>query len=256
MDDIMQAHAHAKDEYLGVYDEDETEQLRNLATYLDEKHAAGLEVLQQLKTVSSDTSVISLITDSELRVLLCAPDVEKHFTTFKYCSELFPVMGKTFVYLSDKAKKATAMLECFQIVLDCLLNYELSRPEEHFNGSEARLEFFGNMTSFVIPEVTLQQLEADRDVQQARNKNQEKSSEEKPSRNERGMLNIYHLAFNPESLKGLLDDEPSRNFEAVHLAFPEDENAMGIDVEDKQGSRLVWRDGKSYTILAVVEAKD
>ncbi|KAH6882121.1 hypothetical protein BKA58DRAFT_446550 [Alternaria rosae] len=184
---------------------------------------------------------------------------------------------ETFLYLSERAKEATAMLECFQIVLDCLLNYEPSRHEEHFNGSEARLEFFGNTlqcmitgrdldvlpiafrfhkNSFEVPEATLQQLEAVQDVPQARNEEQEKSSERKPSQKARGMLNIYHLAFHPESMKGLLDDEPSRNFEAIHLAFPEDENAMGIDVEDEQDNKLVWRDGKSHTTLAVVEAKD
>ncbi|KAI4627969.1 hypothetical protein J4E80_002105 [Alternaria sp. BMP 0032] len=290
MDDIVQVRAHAKDEDLGVYDEEETERLRNLATYLEEKHATGLEVTQQLKTLSSIPTILALIRDPELRALLCAPDVEKHFTNFKYCSELFPVMGsyiqqrapnklfvETFVYLSDKAKKATALLESFQIVLECVLNYEPSRPEEHFNGSEARLEFFGDMlkcmitdrdlevppiafhfneNSFVVPETTVQQLEADQDVPQVCTEKHEKNSEMKPSRKERGILNIHHLAFDPESLRGLLDDEPSRNFEAVHVAFPEDENAVGIDVEDEQGNKLVWRDGKSHIILAVVETGD
>ncbi|KAI4671949.1 uncharacterized protein J4E78_000447 [Alternaria triticimaculans] len=290
MDDIVQARAHAKDEDVGVYDEEETERLRNLATYLEEKHATGLEVTQQLKNLSSIPTILALITDPELRALLCAPDVEKHFTTFKYCSELFPVMGsyiqqrapnklfvETFVYLSDRAKKATALLECFQIVLECVLNYEPSRPEEHFNGSEARLNFFGDMlkcmitdrhlevppiafhfheNSFVVPEATLQRLEQDQDVPQACTKKQEKVSEMKPSRKERGILNINQLAFDPESLKGLLDDEPSRNFEAVHIAFPEDENAVGIDVEDEQGNKLVWRDGMSHIIFAVTKAED
>lgn len=290
MDDILQAHAHAKEEDQGNYDEDETEQLRSLATYLNEKHAAGLEAIQQLKALPSNLSTLALTTDSELRALLCAPDVEKHFVTFKYCSELFPVMGsyiqqcapnklfaETFVYPSERAKEATAMLEYFQIVLDCLINYEPPQPEEHFNGSEARLEFFGNTlqciitgrdpdvpptafhfhkNSFVVPEATLQQLEAVQDVPQARNEEQQRGSERKPSRKARGMLNIYHLAFHPESMKGLLDDEPSRNFEAVHVAFPEDENAIGIDVKDKQHNKLVWRDGKSHITLAVVEAKD
>ncbi|KAI4705613.1 hypothetical protein J4E81_000497 [Alternaria sp. BMP 2799] len=290
MDDIVQAHAHAKEEDQGSYDEDETEQLKDLATYLDVKHAAGLETIQQLKTLSSIPTILALITDPELRALLCAPDVEKHFATFKYCSELFPAMGsyiqqrapnklfvETFLFLQDKAKKATALLECFQIVIECLLSYEPSRPEEHFNGSEARLEFFGNMlkcmvtgrdlevppiafhfheNSFVVPEATLQQLEEDQDVPQACAEKQEKNSERNPSRKERGILNIYHLAFDPESLKGLLDDEPSRNFEAVHVAFPEDENAVGIDVEDEQGNKLVWRDGKSHIIFAVTKAED
>ncbi|KAI4676819.1 uncharacterized protein J4E84_009414 [Alternaria hordeiaustralica] len=290
MDDIVQAHAHAKEEDQGSYDEDETEQLKDLATYLDVKHAAGLETIQQLKTLSSIPTILALITDPELRAFLCAPDVEKHFATFKYCSELFPVMGsyiqqrapnklfvETFLFLQDKAKKATALLECFQIVLECLLNYEPSRPEEHFNGSEARLEFFGDMlkcmitsrdlevppiafhfheNSFVVPEATIQQLEENQDVPQACTEKQEKNSEKKPSRKERGILNIHHLAFDPESLKGLLDDEPSRNFEAVHVAFPEDENAVGIDVEDEQGNKLVWRDGKSHIIFAVTKAED
>ncbi|KAI4682052.1 uncharacterized protein J4E88_004940 [Alternaria novae-zelandiae] len=272
------------------YDEDETKQLQDLAIYLDAKHAAGLEVVQQLKALPSNPLALSYITDPELRALLCAPDVEKHFTTFKYCSELFPVMGsyiqqrapnkvfvETFVYLRDKAKKATTLLECFQIVLECLLNYEPSRPEEHFNGSEARLQFFGNMlkcmitdkhlevppiafhfheNNFTIPKATLQQLEQDQDVPQACTEKQEKNSEMKPSRKERGILNIHHLAFDPESLKGLLDDEPSREIEAVHVAFPEDENVMGIDVEDEQGNKLVWKDGKPHIVFAVTKAED
>ncbi|KAI4939168.1 uncharacterized protein J4E92_000451 [Alternaria infectoria] len=274
----------------GSYDEDETEQLQDLATYLDAKHAAGLEVVQQLKALPSNPLALSYITDPELRAFLCAPDVEKHFTTFKYCSELFPVMGsyiqqrapnkvfvETFVYLRDKAKKATTLLECFQIVLECLLSYEPSRPEEHFNGSEAGLEFFGDMlkcmitdrhlevppiafhfheNNFTIPEATIQQLEEDQDVPQAFPEKQEEGSKRQSSRKELGVLNTRHLAFDPESLKGLLDDEPSRNFEAVHVAFPEDENAMGIDVEDEQGNELVWRDGKSHIIFAVTKAED
>jgi len=290
MDDIVQAHAHVKDGDLGVYDEDENEQLQDLATYLDTKHAVGLEIVPQLKALPSNPLALSHITDPELRALLCAPDVEKHFTTFNYCSELFPVMGsyiqqlapnkvfvETFVYLRDKAKKATTLLECFQIVLECVLNYEPSRPEEHFNGSEARLEFFGDMlkcmitdrdlevppiafhfheNSFAVPDATLQQLEADQDVSQAYTEKQEENSQTKPSRKERGILNIHHLAFDPESLKGLLDDEPSRDIEAVHVAFLEDENAVGIDVEDEQGNKLVWRDGKSHIIFAVTKAED
>ncbi|KAI4619019.1 hypothetical protein J4E83_005971 [Alternaria metachromatica] len=290
MDDIVQAHAHAKEEDQGSYDEDETDQLKDLATYLDVKHAAGLETIQQLKTLSSIRTILALITDPELRALLCAPDVEKHFATFKYCSELFPVMGsyiqqrapnklfvETFLFLQDKAKKATALLECFQIVIECLLNYEPSRPEEHFNGSEARLEFFGNMlkcmvtgrdlevppiafhfheNSFAVPEATIQQLEEEQDVPRACAQKQEKNLVMKPSRKERGILNIHNLAFDPESLKGLLDDEPSREIEAVHVAFPEDENDVSIDVEDEQGNKLLWSDGKSHIILAVVEAED
>ncbi|KAI4664163.1 uncharacterized protein J4E79_003665 [Alternaria viburni] len=290
MDDIVQAHAHPNEEDQGSYDEDETEQLQDLATYLDVKHAAGLEVIQQLKALLSNPLALSRITDPELRILLCAPDVEKHFATFKYCSELFPVMGsyiqqrapnkvfiETFVYLRDKAKKATALLECFQIVIECVLNYKPSRPEEHFNGSEARLKFFGDMlkcmitdrhlevppiafhfheNNFTIPKATLQQLTQDQDVPQACTEKQEKNSDMKPSRKERGILNIHHLAFGPESLKGLLDDEPSRNFEAVHVAFSEDGNAVGIDVEDEQGNKLVWRDGKSHIIFAVTKAED
>jgi hypothetical protein len=83
-----------------------------------------------------------------------------------------------------------------------------------------------------------------------------KRSENTVFRKERGLLNIHQLAFDPESLKGLLNDEPSRNFEAVHMAFLEDENAMGKDVEDEQGNKLVWWGGKSYIILALIEAKD
>jgi len=290
MDDIVQAHAHAKEEDQGSYDEDETELLQDLATYLDTKHAVGLEIVQQLKALPSNPLALSHITDPELRALLCAPDVERHFATFEYCSELFPVMGsyiqqrapnklfvETFVYMRDKAKKATSLLECFQIVIQCLLSYEPSRPEEHFNGSEARLEFFGDMlkcmitdrdldvppiafhlqeNSFVVPEATIQQLEEDQDVPQACTKDEKKNSEMKPSRKERGILNIHHLAFDPESLKGLLDDEPSRNFEAAHIAFPEDENAVGIDVEDEQGNKLVWKDGKPHIVLAVIETED
>ncbi|KAI4713892.1 hypothetical protein J4E89_001341 [Alternaria sp. Ai002NY15] len=290
MDDIVQAHAHPNEEDQGSYDEEETEQLQDLATYLDAKHAAGLEVIQQLKALPSNPLALSRITDPELRILLCAPDVEKHFAMFKYCSELFPVMGsyiqqrapnklfvEMFVYMRDKAKNATSLLECFQIVIQCLLSYEPSRPEEHFNGSEARLEFFGDMlkcmitdrdldvppiafhlqeNSFVVPEATIQQLEEDQDVPQACTEDEKKNSEIKPSRKERGILNIHHLAFDPESLKGLLDDEPSREIEAVHVAFPEDENGMGIDVEDEQGNKLFWKDGKPHIILAAVEAED
>ncbi|KAI4646646.1 hypothetical protein J4E93_004868 [Alternaria ventricosa] len=267
MDDIVQAHAHVKEDDQGSYDEDETDQLQDLATYLDVKHAAGLEIVQQLKALPSNPVALSHITDPELRALLCAPDVEKHFATFKYCSELFPVMGsyiqqrapnklfvETFVYMRDKAKKATMLLECFQIVIECLLSYEPSRPEEHFNGSEARLEFFGDMLKF--PEATLQQLEADQDVPLALIEKQEENSDKKPARKERGVLNIHHLAFDPESLKGLLDDEPSRDIEAVQVAFLQDENEVGIDVEDEQGNKLVWRDGKSHIILAVIKAED
>jgi len=290
MDDIVQAHAHAKEGDQGSYDENETDQLQDLAIYLDANYAAGLEVIQQLKALPSNPLALSHITDPELRALLCAPDVEKHFATFKYCSELFPVMGsyiqqrapnklfvETFLFLHDKAKRATALLECFQIVIECLLSHEPSRPEEHFNGSEARLEFFGNMlkcmitgrglevspiafhfheNSFIVPAATLQQLEEDQDVPQACIEKQEKNSKMKLSRKERGILNINHLAFDSESLKGLLDDEPSRNFEAVHVAFPEDENGVGIDVEDEQGNKLVWRDGKSHIIFAVTKAED
>jgi hypothetical protein len=290
LDDIIQLHAHAKEEDQGFYDEDETVQLRNLAAYLGEKHNIGLAIVEQLKTLTLNMTALALIADPELRDLLCAGDVDRHFTTFKYCSELFPVMGsyiqqrapnklfvETFTYLRDKAKKATALLECFQIVVDCLLNHEPSRPEEHFNGSEARLEFFGDMLkhmitgrgldippiayrfhedSFKVPEATIQQIEADQDVQQTRVEEPAKRSENTASRKERGVLNIHQLAFDPESLKGLLDDEPSRNFEAVHVAFPEDGNAMGKDVEDEQGNKLVWRDGKSHIILAVIVAED
>jgi hypothetical protein len=290
LDDILQLHAHAKEEDQGFYDEDETGQLRNLAAYLGEKHNIGLAIVEQLRTLTSNMSALALIADPELLDLLCAGDVDRHFTTFKYCSEHFPLMGsyiqqgapnklfvETFTYLRDKVKKATALLECFQIVVDCLLNHEPSQPEEHFNGSEARLEFFGDMLkhmitgrgldippiayhfhedSFTIPEATIKQIEADQDVQQTRVEEHAKRSENTASRKERGVLNIHQLAFDPESLKGLLDDEPSRNFEAVHVAFPEDRNAMGKDVEYEQGNKLVWRDGNSYIILAVIEAKD
>jgi hypothetical protein len=163
LDDIIQLYAHAKEEDQGFYDEDETEQLRNLATYLGEKHIIGLAIVEQLRTLTSNMSALALIADPELRDLLCAGDVDRHFTTFKYCSELFPLLGsyiqqgapnkvfvETFTYLRDKAKKATALLECFQIVVDCLLNYEPSQPEEHFNGGEARLEFFGDMLKHMI----------------------------------------------------------------------------------------------------------
>ena len=118
------------------------------------------------------------------------------------------------------------------------------------------IAFHFHENSFVVPEATIQQLEEDQDVPQACTEKQEKNSEIKPSRKERGILNIHHLALDPESLKGLLDDEPSREIEAVHVAFPEGENAVGIDVEDEQGNKLVWKDGKPHIVLAVIEAED
>lgn len=66
-----------------------------------------------------------------------------------------------------------------------------------------------------------------------------------------GTLNVHALKFDPESLKGLLGDEPAADIEGEIVGVPEGENGMGVDVEDEQENKLVWdEDEKSGLILA------
>lgn len=52
------------------------------------------------------------------------------------------VFVETFTWVHDQAPKVNAILLNFQIIVDSLMKFEASTPDEHFNVSEARLEYF------------------------------------------------------------------------------------------------------------------
>jgi hypothetical protein len=182
---------------------------------------------------------------------------------------------ETFAFVRDNAKKAANLLVNFEVVVDCLLHYEPSRPKELFNGSEARFEYFSRILcrmstgagpddppadfylyelDFKMPPAKQPKMEEKDSVVRAYEYAPTDQAIQKNSRKQAGTLNIHNLHFDPAELVGLLFEEPAINIQAVHADIPDGESAMRVDVEDEHGNRLFWDEtGKSHVIFAFMK---
>lgn len=119
------------------------------------------------------------------------------------------------------------MLLNFQVIVDSLMKFEASRPDEHLNAGEARLEYFIDVLLRLVtgagPHVA-------------------------PDGHR-----LYNV--DAEGLQGLLNDEPAKTIEVDIVYIPDGVNKIGVDVEDEQGNKFVWDSyGKSHVIPATTDA--
>jgi hypothetical protein len=163
LDDVLQVHAHAQEEDIGFYNEVEIDQTHDLCNLIQQKLFHGMSLADELDSfLSANSHARAYITNDRLRTLLSREGAEKYsvmyLNAFRQCAEMVPILEayiqqrvpnepfvKTFAFLHDKAKKAENSLLIFEVIVDCLLRYEPSRPTEHFNGSKSRLEYFADV---------------------------------------------------------------------------------------------------------------
>jgi hypothetical protein len=290
LEDVLQPHAHAQEDDLGFYDAVEIKQTKVLRTLVQNQVYHGLSLSETLEAfIAEMPHALAYITNFHLRTLLSRNGAEKYdelfLNAFREASELVLVLEKyirqrvpntlfveTFGFARDNAQKATNLLLNFEIVLDCLLHYEPSRPKEHFNDSEARLDYFSRVLWHIstndgpdIPPPGFYLYEPDFKTPPAKQLKIETVSGwlvrlghlcgperlNLSPQKQAGTLNIHKLHFDPAELVGLLFEEPAIYIQAIHVDIPDGENAMRVDVEDEHGNRLFWYEtGKSHVIFA------
>lgn len=109
--------------------------------------------------VISNPETLTRITNPQFRTLLSIKGPEKYqsmyLTGFQQCAYMVTVLEMyiqqrvanqvfvdTYKSAHDKARRIASIFSTFEVAADGLINFEASRSEEHWNGSEARLEYF------------------------------------------------------------------------------------------------------------------
>ncbi|KAE8870884.1 hypothetical protein PTNB29_01228 [Pyrenophora teres f. teres] len=276
LDDVLQTHAHIKEDDVGVYDEAETSQLFDLRVYIDLKMKAGMALAETLEThILTNPSALSRIPSPTLRALLSFPGRQKYenlyLSAFRTCADMLPVLEMyvqrkvshqlfmdTFKWVHDKALRTNAVLDTFHIVVQAVVEG---------GGYEARLDFFGDVLVRAVEggwgEGEVEDGEGDvhplAEEEEARVdvpvKTVVKTGPKKLSRKEAGTLNLRGLNYDSKSLEGLLEHEPAEEIKLDILYIPEGVNGMGVDVEDEQGNKLVW-DGEGNSRLICASESD
>ena len=250
LDNILQVHAHAEGEDIGFYNEAEINQTHDLCKFVQQKLFHGMSLADDLDSfLSANSHALAYIMNHRLRTLLSREGAEKYnekyLNAFRQCAEMVPVMEvyirqrvpnelfvKTFTFLHDKAKTAENLLLHFEVIVDSLLRYKPSRPTEHFNSSEARLEYFAETFRRLITgagpdappcdfymykpdaeitETTLSEVRIKEVLHQALTDAPTEGAIQKYSRRDTGKLNIHSLKFNPKDLLGVLEDDLASN---------------------------------------------
>ncbi|KAG9193340.1 hypothetical protein G6011_03375 [Alternaria panax] len=297
---VIQKYAHVKKDVVGSYDEAEDRELENLGDYLREREKRGLK-LQEEFDAYVDTQPGGL-PHPQLRdffsQLQPAGYHGLYLSKLQACVGWLPVLQQlkaqqapnrlfadTVLWVSGQAEIVSLVLDRLGDVLDCLCQFEPSRPKRStgqtdqpsekgsidFNGSETQLDYFvyllilqhrgcglglsnPDFAYFFSPDfrpsfntlLTFRIREATRQIQIDK---PIPRSVQKHKRYEVCAMNIRNLGY--ELDVALLEDEPASDCKVEHIKIPYVDHAERIDIEDEHGNKLVWdADGTCKLIFA------
>ncbi|KAF2850340.1 hypothetical protein T440DRAFT_468663 [Plenodomus tracheiphilus IPT5] len=279
LEEVLQRHAHPQE--VGLYEDNEVNQFEDLVTFLEKRTIDGQKAADEFENFLHHTpDALSLIQDPVFRTTLSRPGPEKYrlfyLDALEQCTNMLPVLAMyirnripnqlfvdTFTFVVNKAKSAAALMDTFQIIVQCVERYVPSDPAQHFNGSEAQLalcvEILSGMIinagtshppghylhpNFVAAPGMKEYFAAVERERQLRI-NQPVQRLVRPAVKTPERLNRHKLSVTVQ--EGVLDEEPAANIEIVQIPFKE---GAKVDVEDKFGNQLIFHKDGSSTLIS------
>ncbi|KAI8931365.1 hypothetical protein NX059_011698 [Plenodomus lindquistii] len=271
LEHVLQRHRHPLE--IGDYDQSDHNQFQELNSYIATKITEGKKLAEGVEHLLKSRPETRLhIQDPVFRVLMARPGPEKYqklfLNAFAQCESLLPTLRlyiehnipnklfvDTFMFVVERAKAATALMEHFQAIAECLHDFVPSVKK--FNGSEATLAFsievlkntlanrdtaypVGHylhpdfvMDSNVMHTNTILMTHFHKEAMKRTMKPVKPTAEIRPKRESRKKLSItVH--------EGVLEEELAHDIEIVHVPFVQAEETDLSYVKDAVGNYLYF----------------